>query len=61
MSQEVIKNNGIENTFTPSLIDDCSPSIAKFNRKYLRMSSISVNQRVVNLYIPYKIILGQEI
>ena len=55
MSEESIKNTGSDNTFAPSLTDHRSLSIAKFNGDCLRMSSISVHQKVVNLYISYKI------
>ena len=40
-----------DNTFASSLIDNCPLTHAKFAENYLRLSSISPRQNVVNLYI----------
>ena len=42
-----------DNTFASSLIDNCPLTHAKLAEHYLRLSSISPRQNVVNLYISY--------
>ena len=42
-----------DNTFASSLIDNCPLTHTKFAGNYLRLSSISPHQNVINLYIPY--------
>ena len=52
MSDESIKNTGSDQTILdPSLTNHRPLPLAKFSGNCLRMSSISVHQKVVNLYI----------
>ena len=57
MSEKSAENTGSDNTFAPSLLGHCLLSLATFSG----MSSISVHQKLVNLYIFYIADLGQEI
>ena len=57
MSEKSAENTGSDNMFAPSLLGHCLLSLATFSG----MSSISVHQKLVNLYIFYMADLGQEI
>ena len=54
MSEESIKNPpGLDNIFVKSLIDNCLLLLAKFAGNCLKLSSISLHQNIIDLYISY--------
>ena len=57
MPGKSIKNTGSYNTFEPILIDHRPLPLAQFSGSCLRMSSIFVHQKEVNLYISYIIVI----
>ena len=54
MSEESIKNPpGLDNTFVKSLIDNCLLLLAKFAGNCLKLSSISLHQNIIDLFLTH--------